>query len=326
MVPPIREHFRRTLAWVALAHLLFFLFLGLWSLRRPKPPEPIKFINMLPQGNLVHGRPGPSEGPVVGKQFQPAAPAPPAQSKPSPPSQPEKAVEPPPPPEPVKPPEPTPEPEPTPKAPDPTAWSTEKPKTQKPVKPDKTPTPKTEKTKPKIKVDLTQEIERPSSRTAAKSTAANANKSHPADVDGTDPHGTGKAREGLRGMTAEGVAERLGKELKASGVDKAVGIGPSGSPNGNGTGENAWYYTLIRDQMYQAWDMPMTLAGKRLQTLIRIFVEKNGAISKVDLVRSSGNKEHDESALAAVRRVGRIREPLPEGMDGSIDINFRLTE
>ncbi len=325
MVRPIREHFRRTLAWVALAHLIFFLFLGAWSLSRPKPPKPIEFINMLPEGSLVHGRPGPSEGPVVGKKFQAPAPAPPAPSQPAPKPQPVKEVEPPPAPEPepIVAPEPTPTP--APKIPDPTAWSQEKAKPEKIKKPAKpTPAPVTDKPKPKIKVDL-NEIERPSTGTPSRRSPQLA-KIRPSDVDGTDPGGTGKAREGVPGMTAAGVAERLGRELKASGVDKAVGIGPSGSPNGSGTGENAWYYTLIRDQMYQAWNMPISLAGKKLQTLIRILVEKNGTISRVDLVRSSGNKEHDDSALAAVRRVGRIREPLPEGMDGSIDINFRLTE
>lgn len=326
MPAPSREYFRRTLVWVALVHLVAILFLGLWSLSRPKPPKPIEFINMLPVGNLVHGRPGPSEGPVVGKQFQPAAPAPPAPSTPAPtPPQP-KAPEPPPAPEPepVKAPEPTPEPTPAPKTPpDPSSWSQEKPKTKKSDKPDKPSTPKPEKTKPKIKIDLT-EVDRPGTSSSHASTQIA--KSHPSQVNGTEPGGTGTAREGVKGMTKEGIAERLGKELHASGVDKAVGIGPSGSPNGTGTGENSWYYSLIRDQMYQSWNLPIALAGKKLQTLIRIFVEKNGSISKVELVRSSGNKEHDDSALAAVHRVGRIREPLPDGMDGSIDINFRLTE
>lgn len=325
MAVQTREHFRRTLGWVAIVHLVFLLFLGAWSLSRPKPPEPIKFLNMLPVGNLVHGRPGPSEGPVVGKKFEAPAPAPPAPSTPSRP-QPPKAVEPPP--EPTPAPEPTVAPEPTPtpapKLPDPTSWSQEKAKPPKVTKPVAKPTPAPATEKPKIKVDL-NEIERPSNSTRSRPSTQLA-KAQPSDVDGTEPGGKGKAREGVRGMTAEGVAERLGKELKASGVDKAVGIGPSGSPNGSGTGENAWYYTLIRDQMYQAWNMPISLAGKKLQTLIRIFVEKNGTITKVDLVRSSGNKEHDDSALAAVHRVGRIRAPLPEGMDGNIDINFRLTE
>lgn len=335
--PRSPEHFRRNLAWVTLAHLILLLFLLLWALMKPAPPPPIKFLNMLNKGDLVKGVPGPSIGPVVGKNPAPAEAAPPAPSpkaapeplKPTPPAPQPKAVQPPEP-TPVTPPapEPTVAPEPTPAPPmnDPNSWSANKKKPAKPAKPTPPNTStSTAKPKPKhqVKVNLEAEVERPSdeSSSSAKSNKSQAN----AKVSGNDPAGRGHAREGLHGMTPDGIAEKLGKELQNSGVANAVKIGPSGSPNGTG-GENSWYYTLIRDQMYQSWDMPTGLSGSKLQTLIRIFVEKNGSISKVDLVRSSGNKEHDDSALAAVRRVRRISQPLPDGMDGNIDINFRLTE
>lgn len=315
------EHFRRNMAWVALAHVLLLLFLFLWALMKPAPPKPIKFINMLNKGDLVKGRPGPTEGPVVGKTVQPAEAAPPAPppARSTPPAPQPEAVKPAPAPQPVV----APKPVPTPPAPTPNSWATKKSKPDKATKPTPKPTPPAPpKAKHQVKVNLDTEVERSASDSPSPKTSKSTSN---AKVSGDDPAGRGHAREGVHGMTPDGIAEKLGRELQMSGVANAVKIGPSGSPNGTG-GENGWYYTLIRDQMYQAWDMPTSLAGKKLQTLIRIFVEKNGTITKVDLVRSSGNQEHDDSALSAVRRVRRIREPLPEGMDGNIDINFRLTE
>ena len=76
--------------------------------------------------------------------------------------------------------------------------------------------------------------------------------------------------------------------------------------------------------MYNAWHPPFGLdEGLTAQILIR--VEKNGAISKVSLASSSGNKFMDESTLAAANSVKKL-SPLPQGLGDSfveITIHFK---
>jgi TonB family protein len=345
------EHFKRTFAYVTGAHLLLLLILLIWAVAQPKQKPLAPPLVLLRLGDLVKGNTtGLSEGPKVGKQWEPAAPAPPAAAaKPAPepakpvtPPAPQKIQTPPKPqpvtpPEPVKAVEPTPAPEPTPKPADPNTWSPEKSKPVKPKKP--TPTQSVEKvnpdkavpadkpSRPKVdlsKLDLTKEVSR-SNGTAGSSRPTTAKGKHASPVDGNDEQGTGEAENGVRGMSKEGVAEKLGAALKNSGVTNAVKIGRSGDPNGGGN-DNAWYYTIIRDQMYTAWQPPMTVSSKRLHAIIQILVEKSGAISKVELLQSSGNQEYDDSALSAARSVGRIKQPLPEGLDGNITITFNPKE
>jgi TonB family protein len=59
---------------------------------------------------------------------------------------------------------------------------------------------------------------------------------------------------------------------------------------------------------------------------VKITIEKDGRISNVSLLTSSGQSEFDRSIMAAAQRVGRIREPLPEGMEGHVSIRFRLQD
>lgn len=119
------------------------------------------------------------------------------------------------------------------------------------------------------------------------------------------------------------VAQRLGEVLKAAGVAKAEARGLSGSRAGT-SAEFSGYYRLIKEQMFEAWEPPRNLVGKGLVTQIHILVNADGSIAKAELTRSSGSEEHDATALAAVRKVGKIREPRPEGMPAEVSINFKL--
>jgi TonB family protein len=124
---------------------------------------------------------------------------------------------------------------------------------------------------------------------------------------------------------AGSVANRLGTALRNSGVATATATGPDGAANGTRS-DFSDYYTLIRNQMYEKWDQPIQFAGKKLRTQIQIIVEKSGLLSTVSLLTTSGNSVFDESALTAARSVKQIREPLPDGMNGTITIDFKLTE
>jgi TonB family protein len=302
---PSQISFKRTFAWVVAAHLVLIIGLSLWSWATPGAPPPLKFISMVNAGDLVRGLPGSSIGQEIGPRPSPPPPReapvarPPALTPQTLSYQPPAKPEPQPPP-PVE----IPKPEPT------TAQIAPTPPEPVPV-PAK---PVVLKPRPKVKVDL-QEISRNEDATP---------KSAPSSQTRTGKLPRLLADAADTTMSSLAIAEKLGRSMQASGVTSAVVTGKSGRSDGTDS-EAGRYYTLIRDQMYEAWERPLNLLGRGLCTQVRIVIEKNGVIADVQIKRSSGSPQHDQTALAAVRKVGRIAEPLPDGVDGNVDINFKLT-
>jgi TolA protein len=123
--------------------------------------------------------------------------------------------------------------------------------------------------------------------------------------------------------STEEVTAQLAGALTSAGAANATKSGRSGSPTGQ---DNAFshYYDLIKNQMFEAWIAPADLANQGLVTLIMITVAADGTITKIELARTSGNDRHDHSALEAVRRVGKLRRPPPDGMPENVSINFKV--
>jgi TonB family protein len=91
----------------------------------------------------------------------------------------------------------------------------------------------------------------------------------------------------------------------------------------------AWYYALVRQTFYDAWDQPGSLsASAGLMTRVNIRVERGGGVSRRQMVGSSGNRLMDDSVMKAVNSVSRLR-PLPSQFPDSykdITIDFELTK
>jgi len=301
--------FSRTLMWVAAGHaVVIFLFLLVfwWT---PSRAEPVKFINMVPLGDLVQGTPDAPSAPAK-PQAVAAVLAPPPTPTPAPPEPVQAQVEPAPPVAPAKPRPTKLVVKPTP-ALEPVAQVEPKPEPPAPKKKVEKPQPKvvakTEPPKPKkkkkIKVSL-KTVQRPETKTSQKS--------EPVKV---ALRTTPKPDE---------VMAKLDAVMKKAGSFNAPNLASrSGSQNGNDH-DFSDYYRLIRDQMFGAWKHPRHLLGQGLSTIIQIELSPQGKVKDVQLVRSSGNDEHDATALAAVRSVSKIRRPVPEGMDPRVEINFRL--
>ncbi len=117
-----------------------------------------------------------------------------------------------------------------------------------------------------------------------------------------------------------------------SGKSRVIGS-PNGSPNGvvGGVGKGTpfwWYYEHVHDKMYEAWERPSDAVNwdRSLMVTIIITVERDGRITDVRLKVSSGNKQMDESAMAAAKRVRQL-QPLPDGLGtdaADISVNFQL--
>ena len=123
--------------------------------------------------------------------------------------------------------------------------------------------------------------------------------------------------------SAKTLTEQLRTQLNQAGVSNANDTGLSGSQSGT-ENQNADYYNLIRNEMFNAWDAPRHLLGKGLSTRVDIIVEEDGTISNIKIVGPSGNDDHDASAIRAANKVGQLTKPRPEGMPERVSINFKL--
>ena len=79
------------------------------------------------------------------------------------------------------------------------------------------------------------------------------------------------------------------------------------------------FLTAAADYVYQmekrimaAWHLPKGSAG--LTVALRMNFERSGRLSAVRVEQSSGNKDFDESAVEAVRRVAEF-PPVPHALD-----------
>ena len=141
----------------------------------------------------------------------------------------------------------------------------------------------------------------------------------------------------------EAIRNRLARALQAEeggtpyGDNKAPGGGsgksnrigsPDGSPDGeaNGVGQGSpyWqYYEHVHDKMYEAWDQSGEGFQKGLVSSVMIRVARDGSITNVELLRSSGSKTMDESAVTAARKV-RLLDPPPDGLVRGTTADIRI--
>ena len=108
----------------------------------------------------------------------------------------------------------------------------------------------------------------------------------------------------------------------------AAGAKPGNSLSGNSDFPFAWYYALVRQTMYEAWNQPSGLsASAGLTADVTIRVMQDGTVTQRQMSRPSGNKLMDDSVMAAVESVRSLRA-LPPGFGGSykdITIQFELS-
>lgn len=281
--------------WVILVGLLHVVVLSIFYIiyeftPAPKPPE--QFISLLPQGDVVKGTPGAQAAKKVGPTTAAAvkkisAPPPPTQTAKTPP-----------PPKPITPP-PT-------LRPDATTAAIEKPKPVVKPKP------------PKVKVDL-KLADAPPSET--KPTP----KKH-VDKKPTEKPNDADNDHQSDGLSREEIAAKLGAKKEAAGVKNAIKTGTSGSANAH-PNDFSDFYAAIRDQVMSQWQSPNLTDETMVNPRVQIHVNKDGRVPPelVHLIQSSGNATYDDSALAAAKGLGYLRQPLPDGCDPDIPITFKLT-
>ena len=115
-----------------------------------------------------------------------------------------------------------------------------------------------------------------------------------------------------------------------SGNGKTGSAGKGGSAGGgNSASEFGWYGNMLHDRFYSAWIQPTSSVptGAKISTLVKLRIEKDGRVSKFEIIKPSENVVVNESVAAIAKRVNEVDAPptgLIKGDHYDVKINFEL--
>jgi outer membrane biosynthesis protein TonB len=180
-------------------------------------------------------------------------------------------------------------------------------------KPTATPTPKP-KTTPKVISKST-----PKKTLVAKASPRPPPKTKPSAVKSSEKSDKNKknalAKKELKSQTGSGKTASTGKGASAGG--------------GSSASEFGWYGNMLHDRFYRAWIQPTAHvpSGSKISTLVKIRIEKDGHVSKFEIIKPSGNVVVNESVRVVAKQVTQV-DPLPAGLikgdHYDVKINFEL--
>ena len=115
-----------------------------------------------------------------------------------------------------------------------------------------------------------------------------------------------------------------------TGGSRTGSVGKSGSAGGrSNASEFGWYGNMLHDRFYSAWIQPTTTvaSGTKISTLVKVRIEKDGHVSKFEIIKPSENVVVNESVAAIAKRVTEVDSPptgLAQGDHYDVKINFEL--
>jgi TonB family protein len=106
-------------------------------------------------------------------------------------------------------------------------------------------------------------------------------------------------------------------DAQAGGDSFGIQSGSGGGRSGTGSGGagNASYGRYLGYVLQQAVARDEQVRRLAFQLTVNIWLDADGAVSRVELLRGSGNADADDRVLQAIRAVGRIDERPPASLD-----------
>ncbi len=137
-----------------------------------------------------------------------------------------------------------------------------------------------------------------------------------------------KASEKSEKNEKKALAKNGSESQSDSGKTGSTGKG-GGAGGGNSASEFGWYGNMLHDRFYSAWVQPTTniATGTKISTLVKVRIEKDGRVSKFEIVKPSENVVVNESVAAVGQRVTEVDPPpaaLAHGDHYDVKINFEL--
>lgn len=141
----------------------------------------------------------------------------------------------------------------------------------------------------------------------------------------TQPKTTPKNNSNSRPkITLKSEDVRISSGGKTGNITGGPGI-PGGTKGGTGLSNDEWSRFIIsmRTIIQSNWDQPTDLYADKLYAVVEFTVSKNGTISNVRIVKSSGNSRFDatvRSAFNNTRNVGTV----PSGQSEDFSLRFEM--
>jgi outer membrane biosynthesis protein TonB len=191
--------------------------------------------------------------------------------------------------------------------------------TPKPT-PASTPAPKPTATPaPKPKV-TTKPIPKPKKALVAKASPKPSAKAKPSPTKSSDKSEKNEKKALVKNQSAS---------QTGGGKTGSAGKGGGGAGGGSNASEFGWYGNMLHDRFYSAWIQPTTTvaSGAKISTLVKVRIEKDGHVSKFEIIKPSENVVVNESVAAIAKRATQV-DPLPAGLGNGdhydVKINFEL--
>jgi outer membrane biosynthesis protein TonB len=137
-----------------------------------------------------------------------------------------------------------------------------------------------------------------------------------------------------RDQTDAGNEKKKSAKTKSSADSGAEKTGSAGKGGGHAGGETSasefgWYGNMLHDRFYSAWVQPTTTvaSGTKISTLVKVRIEKDGHVSKFEIIKPSENVVVNESVATIAKRVTEVDPPpvgLGNGNHYDVKINFEL--
>lgn len=129
-------------------------------------------------------------------------------------------------------------------------------------------------------------------------------------------------------LTSAKANEKSGKNEKSA-QTRSAGLHSAAASGGSSASEFGWYGNMLHDRFYSAWIQPTTHVptGAKISTLVRVRIEKDGRVSKFEIIKPSENAVVNESVAAVAKQVTEVDSPpdgLINGNHYDVKINFEL--
>ncbi len=133
-----------------------------------------------------------------------------------------------------------------------------------------------------------------------------------------------KSEKNEKSLTAKTGTASQNRSGKAGSTTKSGSAG-----GGRSASEFGWYGNMLHDRFYSAWIQPTTSvpSGNKISTLVKVRIEKDGRVSKFEIIKPSENVVVNESVAAIAKRVTEVDAPptgLIKGEHYDVKINFEL--
>ena len=133
-----------------------------------------------------------------------------------------------------------------------------------------------------------------------------------------------KSEKNEKSLTAKTGTASQNRSGKAGSTTKSGSAG-----GGRSASEFGWYGNMLHDRFYSAWIQPTTSvpSGNKISTLVKVRIEKDGRVSKFEIIKPSENVVVNESVAAIAKRVTEVDAPptgLIKGDHYDVKINFEL--